>query len=47
MYKNAADPMDFNIVEEHREVLWNLVLVSVVWSFGAVLSKELRKGFEE
>ena len=30
-----------------RDVLWNLTLTAVTWSFGAVLNKGLRKVFDD
>lgn len=30
-----------------RDVIWNIVLVAVTWSFGAVLNQELRKLFDD
>jgi hypothetical protein len=33
--------------EVQRDVIWSNVLMSTLWSFGALLSKDLRKQFEE
>ena len=41
------DPMAFPIEESASHVLWNIVLVSTVWSYGAVLNGDLRKVFDE
>ena len=39
--------MVFPIVEMERDVLRNSVLQAAVWSYGAVLNKELRKLFDD
>jgi len=41
------DPNAFPIEEVANHVLWNIVLISTVWSFGAVLNGDLRKVFDE
>lgn len=38
---------EFMLGEMERDVIWSLALLSTVWSFGAMLSKDLRKYFEE
>jgi len=41
------DPMDYPFQEMQKDIIWNVMLVACVWSFGAVLDKELRRTFEE
>lgn len=38
---------EFMLGEMERDVIWSGALLSTVWSFGAMLSKDLRKYFEE
>jgi len=38
---------EFMLGEMERDVIWSSALLSTVWSFGAMLSKDLRKYFEE
>jgi len=45
--KYNDDPMDYPFREMMRDVLWNLMLVAMTWSFGAVLNRELRRMFDE
>jgi hypothetical protein len=39
--------MAFPIEEMGQSVLWNIVLIATVWSYGAVLNGELRGIFDE
>ena len=41
------DPMDYPFDEMKRDVLWNLMLCATTWSFGAVLSRELKQVYDE
>jgi len=34
-------------MECERDIFWSNILLSTIWSFGAMLSKEFRKPFEE
>jgi hypothetical protein len=41
------EEFEFMLAEVERDVIWSIALLSTVWSFGAQLSKEMRKYFEE
>ena len=43
--RENEDPMAFPIEEVANSVLFNIVLIATVWSYGAVLNAELRKVF--
>lgn len=45
--KENEDPMDFPIQEMPRDVIWNIVLIGVTWSYGGVLNKTGRKIMDE
>jgi len=45
--RENEDPNAFPIEEVGNAVLWNIVLISTVWSYGAVLNGDLRKIFDE
>jgi len=46
-YKNVEDTMVFPVIEMERDILRNAVLQAAVWSYGAVLNKELRRVFDD
>jgi hypothetical protein len=46
-YFRILDDGSFPIEEVQRDAVWNIILSSVVWSFGAVLPRELRSVFDD
>jgi hypothetical protein len=43
----GGDSMEFPLKECIKDVVWSSYLMCVIWAFGAGLSKDLRKVFEE
>ena len=39
--------MDYPFDEMQKDIIWNIMLVSTTWSYGAELDRELRRNFEE
>ena len=46
-YHKVIEEEGWLLEEMQRDVLWNLTLTAVTWSYGAVLSKELRRVFDD
>jgi hypothetical protein len=45
--KTNGDPYEYPFREMAKDCFWSCILVSVVWSFGAVLNKDMRRIFDE
>jgi hypothetical protein len=45
--KNNDDPWEYPFWETVKDTLWSCVLLAFVWSFGAVLNKEMRRIFDD
>ena len=45
--KSREDPIYLNLEEKADEIIYNICLISAVWSYGGVLSPDLRKVFED
>lgn len=43
--KYNDDPMDYPFKEMMKDILYNVMLAAMTWSFGAVLNRELRSIF--
>ena len=43
--KYNDDPMDYPFKEMMKDILYNVLLAAMTWSFGAVLNRELRSIF--
>lgn len=45
--KTNEDPYEYPFREMSKDCIWSCILVAVVWSFGAVLNKDMRRIFDE
>ena len=46
-YQKVIEEEGWLLEEMQRDVLWNLTLTALTWSYGAVLNKELRRVFDD
>jgi hypothetical protein len=45
--RNNDDPYEYPFLDTTSSSLWSCVLLAFVWSFGAVLNKEMRRIFDD